>query len=291
MHVVNNSYGMYCWEALQRMFSYPAPVYSGGQWGYYTPYLWYDGHKGSTSYGTWNSQITGRMAQPAPVTITMWGDWSPAQGTGTIYAQFRNDTTAMLNGRVFFVATEDSIYRITSNGDIWHNHVARDYLPDHNGETVSIPAGDSITVSRTFALDTLWNPNMIEFVTWLQDVDMQVMDSTIEIWQGGILTIDQLGIEEYGSSQISTTQILTIPNPCVDGTRFSFTLPSGNAYSIKLFDVTGRKVRTLNGMASDDEESVDWDLQNEQGVRVSAGVYLYYFESETITSTGKVVVR
>jgi hypothetical protein len=169
--------------------------------------------------------------------------------------------------------------------------VARDYLPDHNGETVSIPAGDSFTVSRTFALDTLWNPSMIEFVTWIQDVDMQIMDSTIEIWQGGILSIDELGIEEYGNNQISANQISPIPNPCVDATRFSFTLPSGNAYRIQLFDVTGRKVRTLNGIASGNEETVNWNLETEQGIRVSAGVYLYYFESKTTTTTGKVVVR
>lgn len=291
MHVVNNSYGMYCYEALQRMYFYPAPVYSGGQWGYYTPYMWHDGHKGGTGYSGWQTHISNRLSLPSPVTITMWGDWWPVQGTGTIYAQFRNDTTAALNGRVLIVATEDSIYRITSNGDFWHNHVARDYLPDHNGETVSIPAGDSITLSRTFILQPTWNPDMMEFVTWIQDLNMQPSDSTIEIWQGGILSIDELGIEEYGKTDIFTSHISPVPNPCVDGTRFSFTLPSDNAYRIQLFDVTGRKMRTLDGISSGNEESVNWNLKNEQGVRVSAGIYLYHFESETITTTGKVVVR
>jgi hypothetical protein len=291
MHVVNNSYGMYCYEANQRMTFYEPPVYYGGNWGYYTPYLWYDGDKGSTSYSTWQDSINTHMNIPSPVTITMWGDWWPAQGTGTIYAQFRNDTTEALNGHVFFVATEDSIYRVTSYGDQWHNHVARDYLPTQNGEVVSIPAGDSLTLSRTFTLQPTWNPDMMEFVTWIQDLNMQPTDSTIEIWQGGILDIDELGIDEYGNNEIAQAHIIPIPNPAVNATRFSFTLPDRTTYRIAFYDVSGRKIKTLTGIASGNEESVEWNLRNEQGTRVSAGVYLYRFESAELNTTGKVVVK
>jgi hypothetical protein len=291
MHVVNNSYGMYCYEALQRMYFYPAPVNYGGNWGYYTPYMWFDGQKGGTGYAGWQAYVTNRMNQPAPVTITMWGDWFPAQGTGTVYAQFRNDTSVTLNGQVVFVATEDSIYRATSNGDLWHNHVARDYLPTQNGETVAIPAGDSLTLSRTFTLQPTWNPDMIEFVAWLQDVNMAPHDSTIEIWQGAILDIDELGIEEYGHNQALVQDITPVPNPCVNHTKLSFNLSKGIAYSITFYDVSGRKIRTLSGSASGSEEIVEWNLRNEQGTRVSAGVYLYRFESPEITTTGKVVIK
>jgi hypothetical protein len=293
MHVSSSyaGYGMYLYEARQRMFFYPAPHYQGG-WGYYTPYLWYDGHKGSVSYSTWQSKINTRMNIPSPVTITMWGDWWPAAGTGTIYAQFRNDSTATLTGNVLFVATEDSIIiRNVPNGDTMHNHVARDYLPTNTGEIVSVPAGDSITLSRTFALQPTWKPDMIEFVTWIQDLNMNPEDSTIEIWQGGILDIDELGIEEYGNNEIAQAHIIPIPNPAVNATRFSFTLPDRTTYRIAFYDVSGRKIKTLTGIASGNEESVEWNLRNEQGTRVSAGVYLYRFESSEIETTGKVVVR
>jgi hypothetical protein len=290
MHVVNNSYGMYCYEAYQRMLFYPAPVWSGSQWGYYTPYLWLDGDKGGTGYSSWNDSIQNRMLIDAPVTITMWGDWHPAAGTGTIYAQFRNDGTEKLDGHVNFVVTEDSIYRVTSYGDQWHNHVARDYLPTQVGELVSIDPGDSLTLSRSFTLNTLWNPDMIEFVSWIQD---QVMweDSSIQIWQGAILDIDELGIEEYGNTQIASVNIVPTPNPCTDGTRFTFTLSSGTSYTITFYDIAGRRIRTIDGIASGDGENVEWNVRNENGVRVSSGVYLYRFESDEISSTGKVIVR
>jgi hypothetical protein len=290
MHVVNNAYGMYCAEALQRMYYYPPPHYQGG-WGYYTPYLWFDGDKGTVSYLTWQDSINTRINIPSPVTITMWGDWSPTQGTGTVYAQFRNDSTVTLNGSVNFVITEDSIYRVTPNADQWHNHVARDYLPTQTGESVSIPAGDSITKSRSFTLDTLWNPDMIEFVTWIQNPIMNPADSAKEIWQGAILDIDELGIEEFGNTTIAAANVTAIPNPCIDGTRFSFTLPSGERYTISIYDVTGRKIQTIHGIASGSEENTEWNLRNEKGMRVSAGVYLYRFESEKVNTTGKVVVR
>ena len=291
MHVYT-SYPLGLAEAHDRWYWYPPPYWWGSYWGYGTPWLWIDGSKhGSYIYSQWSNKIVNRMTQPAPVTITMWGDWWPAAGTGTIYAQFRNDTTAALNGNVLFVVTEDSLYSPSSNGDLWHNQVARDYIPNHIGTVVSIPAGDSITVSQPFTLDSGWNPEMIKFLTWMQDSTMNPEDTTIEIWQGGILDIDELGIEEYGSNQISASQISPVPNPCVNGTRFAFTLPAGQKYTISFYDVSGRKIQTMYGIASGDDEAVNWDLINKQGARVSAGVYLYRFESTEINSTGKVVVR
>ncbi len=282
---------MYSQEGHDRWYWYPPPYYWAGNWYYATPWLWYDGCGHISWYDEWDSLVNMRMNIDAPVTITMWGDWWPAAGTGTIHAQFRNDSTATLDGNVLFVATEDSIYRPVSNGDQWHNHVARDYLPTHIGESVSIPAGDSITLSRTFSLDTLWNPSMIEFVTWIQDVNMQP-DSVIPIWQSGILHIDELGIQDYGNNnQIYQSLIAPTPNPCVNNTRFTFTLPVGEEYKISIYDVSGRKIQTIDGVASGDDETVNWDLTNEQGARVSAGVYLYRFESTEINATGKVVVR
>jgi hypothetical protein len=283
---------MFLQEARDRWFSYPPPYYSGGSWYYATPWLWYDGdpHAGY-QYSQWGGLVNARMNIPSPVTVTMWGDWWPAQGTGTIYAQFRNDSTETLNGNVLFVITEDSIYAPAPNGDQWHNHVARDYLPTHIGEGVSIPAGDSLVLSRSFTLQPTWDASMIQFVTWIQDVNMNPEDSVIEIWQGGILNIDELGIEEFGNNQISANQITPVPNPCVNNTRFAFTLPSGEAYKISFFDVSGRKIQSIDGIASGDAEAVNWDLTNKQGARVSAGVYLYRFESTGISSTGKVIVR
>jgi hypothetical protein len=290
MHVYT-SYPLGTTESYSRWHFYPAPYLIGSTWYYATPWLWIDGDKdGAYTYSQWPSKVATRMAQPAPVTITMWGDWSPASGTGTIYAQYRNDSTAALNGRVLFVITEDSCYYPAPNGDLWHNHVARDYIPHTLGTTVSVPAGDSITYSQPFTINPSWNRDRIKLVTFIQNVNMSP-DSTIEIWQGGMVALSELGINEYGHSQVVTAGISAMPNPAVNNTRLSFTLPAGEDYQIAFYDISGRKVKTFTGVASGDEDNIEWNLNNEQGTRVSSGVYLYRFESTALNTTGKVVVK
>jgi len=236
--------------------------------------------------------ISQRMTEPAPVTATVWGEYIPAASAGTISAQFRNDSSATIYGRVMFCITEDSLYYPAGNGDQWHNHVARDYLPNYMGESVSIPAGESLTVSQEFTIAPTWNTEKLNFVAWIQDASM-LPDSTIEIWQGGQLPFAELtvGTQEYGKEEASISRIAAVPNPCVNGTRFAFTLPAGESYRIFLYDVGGRLVRTMQGTGSGSEQTAYWDLKNDNGTRVSAGVYLYRFDSAENSTSGKVIVQ
>ena len=292
MHVSSNAYGMYLYEARQRWFSYPPPYYLGGTWYWATPWLWYDGDPHSDWYNTWESKIVNRMNQPAPVTATMWGDYNASSMTGTIYAQFRNDSTETLNGHVLFVITEDSIQTSppVPNGDVWHNYVARDYLPNYTGTLVNIPAGDSVTVSEAFTIDAEWNRYKLTFVTWFQD-DVLQPDSAKEIWQGGMIDFSVFGIEEVPAEDVSLQKVNVAPNPCVDGTKFSFNLPTGSEYKIDIFDVTGRHVKTLAGLSSGNQEVVAWNLKDDRGFVIGAGVYLFRFESNVVNTNGKIVVR
>ncbi|UCG29221.1 MAG: Omp28-related outer membrane protein [candidate division WOR-3 bacterium] len=290
MHVYT-SYPLGTAEAHSRWYSYPPPYWYNNGWYYATPWLWIDGDKrGSYSYSQWSTKIATRMAVPSSFTTTMWGDWIPAEGTGTVYTQFRNDSNDPLTGNVILVVVEDSIYQPAPNGDLWHNNVARDYIPDWIGDEVTIPAGDSVTVSYDFTLGTTWNSEKIQFFAFIQDTALQP-DTIIEVWQGAKLDITELGVAEYGNASVAGISITPTPNPCVNGTRFSFTLPNGERYQINFFDITGRKIRTLNGVASGNEEAVEWNLRNVNDARVSAGVYLYRFESNSVYTTGKVVVR
>ena len=287
MHVVS-SYPLYCAEALQRMYTY-RPPYNGG---YATPWLWYDGNQhGSYTYSQWQSKIVTRMNQPAPVTVTMWGDYSTTAGTGMINARFRNDSTATMAGRVLFVITEDSLYYSAPNGDLWHNHVARDYIPNQNGQYITIPAGDSVTVAYPFTIQAGWDENRCEIITMFQDTQFQA-DSTKEVWQGGIKPVmDLIGVEEYESDVMPVYAVTSIPNPCVSNTSFQFELPIVTDYRIDIYDVSGRRLRSLSGVTHQTQGSVNWDLTNDQGAKVGAGVYLYRFTSEVLNTSGKVVVR
>lgn len=272
------------------MYSYPPPYYYGGVWYYATPWLWYDGDPhGSYDYTTWESKIVAEMNRPAPFTCTMWGTYTPPNGV--VYAKFRNDSTATLTGRIRFVLTEDSLYYSAPNGDLWHNHVARDYLPDTSGTPVTLAPGDSITVTRNFTIQTGWNANKCEIVTWIQSTIL-LPDSTRDIWQGGLIKVSELTyVEEDGPKNELTEPIKPVPNPCVNRTRFTFRLNSGTLYEINIFDVTGRKMRTIKGLATGNEQIVEWDLKDGSGRTMGSGVYLYRFETKEMSSSGKIVIR
>ncbi|MCK4672350.1 Omp28-related outer membrane protein [candidate division WOR-3 bacterium] len=276
MHLAS-SYPLYCAEALSRAYYYPSP--------YVTPMLKYDGLNGGSSYGSWSGFITNRFSIDATVTTTMDGNYS--DGSGTINIHLRNDTTVTITGRVYIVITEDSLYYLGPNGDPWHNHVARDYVPTDAGQYVSIPAGDSVTVSQPFTIQTGWNEDMCEIVAWLQT------DGTRKVWQGATKQVMELnpGIEEHEVEVASIYAVTAAPNPCVSGTNFSFSLPAGVEYGINIFDVTGRHVKTLCGISSGSQEVVAWNLEDDTGMLVGSGVYLYQFESSTVNTTGKIVVR
>jgi hypothetical protein len=230
------------------------------------------------------------MNQPAPVTISMWGDYTPTTGTGTIYAQFRNDSTAQLDGRVIFVITEDSIYYQAPNGMDWHNHVPKDYLPDNNGVLVSIPAGDSATESQPFTIPPEWDINHCTILTWFQN-DVMQPDSTKEIWQGGMIDVLELGVSEKEHLIRPAGKINVYPNPCAKGTKFNFSLPAGKEYRIDFFNVAGRRVKTLKGISSGNSQSTTWNLRDDKGVPVTSGVYFYCFESDRKRIGGKLVIK
>jgi hypothetical protein len=257
---------------------------------YFEPWLWYDGDQhGGFNYFGWEGLITARMAMPAPVTIAMWGDYTPGTGQGTVNVYLQNDSTATINGRVIIVITEDSLFYMAPNGVDWHNHVPRDYLPDHNGTMVSISAGNYEIVTQPFAINSRWNDNYCKILVWIQNDSMQV-DSTKEIWQGAIKKVTELGIEETCFDLVDA-QFSLNPNPCRDRVEFAVKLPAGTEYRVTIYDILGRQVKGLKGIAAGKNTIVDWDLITNNGKKVGSGVYLYEFIADAKRISGKLIVK
>jgi hypothetical protein len=288
---VYTSYPLGTTEANQRWHFYPPPYYSSG-WYYATPWLWIDGDKdGGYNYPNWQSQIVTEMGKTSKFTLTTWGTYSVFRGSGTIYAKYRNDSTASVTGKIRFVVTEDSCYYSAPNGNTWHNHVARDFLPDTGGTTVTLAAGDSITVSRTFTIDAAWNQNKCKIVTWIQS-NTRLADSTIDVWQSGVKNVMDM-LVDVDETKLTTLRpsVLLAPNPCVSEAKLSFSLYRGLSYTLDIYDIMGRRISTLKGIATGDQETVTWNLRNDTGARVTSGVYFYRFDSSRLKNSGKIVVK
>jgi len=66
------------------------------------------------------------------------------------------------------------------------------------------------------------------------------------------------------------------PNPFAATTRISFDLPVRITAQIEIFDLQGRRVRTVtNSERAAGQHSVDWDRRDDNGHFVRPGVYLY----------------
>ncbi len=81
------------------------------------------------------------------------------------------------------------------------------------------------------------------------------------------------------------------PNPARAGTTIEFVLAFPAEVRIDVFDVAGRRVRTLrNEEYQAGEHEVPWDLKNEDGLGVASGIYFYRLQAGGQSTARKLAV-
>lgn len=82
------------------------------------------------------------------------------------------------------------------------------------------------------------------------------------------------------------------PNPFNPSTTISFSLPVNQQVTVAVFDVLGRKVKTLMDKQNlkAGMNMVTWNGDNEQGRLVSSGIYFYQVRSDDFNATRKMVL-
>jgi hypothetical protein len=85
---------------------------------------------------------------------------------------------------------------------------------------------------------------------------------------------------------------LTCTAPAANaGTRFSFAQPAEGPVLLRVFDASGRPVRTvIEGRYAAGRHSAQWNGRNERGVRVSPGVYLCILRTPSAVARTKAVI-
>ena len=93
-----------------------------------------------------------------------------------------------------------------------------------------------------------------------------------------------IGPEDYKLEQ-------NYPNTFNPSTTISFFLPLKGKISLKVFDVTGREIRTLlNEERPAGRGQVVWDGRNDRGVPVASGAYFYTLRFGNFQKTNKMVL-
>lgn len=81
------------------------------------------------------------------------------------------------------------------------------------------------------------------------------------------------------------------PNPFNPNTRISFTIPEAEHVQLQIFNVNGRKVRTLvDGSLEAGEHTYEWDSTDDAGRKVATGVYFYRLTAGDVTATKKMTL-
>jgi hypothetical protein len=95
-----------------------------------------------------------------------------------------------------------------------------------------------------------------------------------------------------GTSAPAQTELFAnAPNPFNPETRIDFTLALTGSVTLTIYDLRGRKIRSLiNGLLPRGAHSVSWNGTDDRGRSVSSGVYMYRLQSGEVQLTRKCVL-
>ncbi len=106
-------------------------------------------------------------------------------------------------------------------------------------------------------------------------------------WDDGIET----SVEEDGFSDGAGSRLLSnVPNPFNGSTQIHFELSGSSDYELEIFDIRGRRVTTLGGQGQAGVNTIPWNGRDDQGEKVSSGVYFYRLESAAGTAVKRMVL-
>ena len=86
------------------------------------------------------------------------------------------------------------------------------------------------------------------------------------------------------TTDVSLENVLPFPNPASDEMSFGMESPQSQVdITIDIYDLQGRKKRSLSETIGEGYQTVDWDLKDEFGIELRNGTYLYVITGETDT--------
>lgn len=191
-------------------------------------------------------------------------------------------------------ATDDSLTLIFSDYD--------DYYGYEYSDTISLAyeiANDTLSFEAEFDFcemmgddyyyyyDTLDCFGMLEEQFGMTDIQDVTLDFWMEMSYVGPLAIG--GEIALQPDQFKLHQ--AYPNPFNPTTTLQYEMGSAGPVSIDVFDVNGRKVRSLfTGIQTPGQHEVRWDAKNDNGRSMSSGVYLFKVNVNGKTHTAKTLL-
>lgn len=107
------------------------------------------------------------------------------------------------------------------------------------------------------------------------------------VFDGGATT----GVDDQPATPQSFALMQNYPNPFNPTTQIRFVLPSSGKARLTIYDILGRRIRTLvDGARPAGEQQVTWDGRDEAGASVASGIYFYRLEASGLTQARKLTL-
>ena len=103
----------------------------------------------------------------------------------------------------------------------------------------------------------------------------------------------QVSVDENDVVQIPSSYGLSqnCPNPYNSQTRIAYQLPEPGEVSLRVYNIKGQLIRTLvEGHKPAGSHVAVWDSRNQEGMKVSSGIYFYRLRAGAFTDTKKMVL-
>lgn len=141
-----------------------------------------------------------------------------------------------------------------------------------------------------FVIDEVWNADSSRFDQTIRETVEAPIRAFVRVISMDGVTV---AIEDETIILPSDYKLYAnYPNPFTNETNIQFELPADRAISLKVYDVSGRLVRTLvdHEVRQKGLHSVTWDGTAANGARVASGTYLYALEHGNFRQTKSMVL-
>lgn len=240
-------------------------------------------------------------------------------GDGGIYA-VNHDGTGLTNGSGLLAMADPSDGFVTSaivvdvDGDsdfeIFAGHRnGRFYGYHHDGSTVvGLPIKTNESIFSTAAAGDIDSDGDVDIAFASYDETVNVLDfsgaSTPDAYEWATFGGNNWRSSVYrevsphstsagggiGLAPLTFSLAQNAPNPFSRGTSIRFSLPEDAPVTLQVFNIAGRRVRTLiDARTAAGAHDVRWDGRDDQGQRVSSGIYFYRLAAPQREITRKAV--